>query len=87
MSGESAEGDIAREQDGAKHPRGQYNYHQWSPYETLLNKCGPAEHGGCMEQQHVRRAVEASTGRPVRAGSSKDDPARPHQASQHDKDR
>jgi hypothetical protein len=40
-----------------------------------------------MEQQHVSRAVEASTRRPVRAGSSKDDPARPHQAGQHDKDR
>jgi hypothetical protein len=40
-----------------------------------------------MEQQHVCRAVEASTRRPVRAGSSKDDPARPHQAGQHDKDR
>jgi hypothetical protein len=40
-----------------------------------------------MEQQHVCRAVEASTRRLVRAGGSKDDPAGPHQAGQHHKDR
>jgi hypothetical protein len=51
---------------------------------STLNKCGPAEHGGCMEQQDVRRA---SIWRRVRAGSGKDDSARPHQANQHDKDR
>jgi hypothetical protein len=85
VAGKSPNGDSARKQRCARNPGTEHGEHHWPPKQPLLRKCGAAEHGGGVKQQHVSRAFDARMGAVVRASGGKDDAARPHQAGKCDK--